>query len=1297
MPKLQNHSLKISYTLEELFKKRTGGSINFRGINFQVIYSCLLLMEHLTDPQSQASVRLEGIEDADLLNSKLRVGNDYIQLKSSENRINAGDFWSMKVLQNFLELHLVDPEATFRLVYNFTTSDGALKGLVDGELQAATLTHWHKKINEITDEKFDRTAFLKKICFERQNITGLKQSLTGQLYKKWNVNRGTEQQYINALAYHVLCWSEQRKTVSYQDIAHLRASINDAFSKATVNDAVKNDWIESVRYEPAQFNTEDHYYDGKAAQPYHIASELPAKRKYWEKELNDNLKATDVIVIRSSSGQGKSTLAWQMGHNLAGRHNTYRVNELRQWEQAQSIADFLTTRVAIGQYPLVIIDGLSSHLAKWAALVERTAQLPVKYIITTRYEDWIRYGADISKVALRHIDISLNEKEAADIYQQFRAKGRLHPEIKEWQPVWEQVSKRGLLIEYTYLLTRGQMIHERLDSQIKNLNNRFGAAAKVEILRMVSLADTLNIRLRTTHLLRYIAESIGFTQDRGETMADLQHEYFLNFENTYIEGLHPVRSQHIRNILHRALPLSESLVNLFPILEDTDTEAFFVSAPSLLEGQDRICFYRDIAAFLKDQSYTTIVRALDGVAYGEPQKYWLQNQSIYDKAFQRGGIVLFALNTVPGLGLNTFDELIRNVPSIGKNLTPYVEMLKELPPYQAEQTDVYLFALMLQQSLRAKRTSVSSYIGLADVAKWFGKLQLDIAFLHDFEGDWLSKSLPTMPLDEAIGIIQFYRIFHAGSYEKFVRTNKYTIFNYLRKATNSLIIQEHGKEIIIEYLIDGLEGLSPNELSVQRIETVFSFLPIYKKYNTKARMLPYPSPEIIAHSLNDAQKAMSPKNITDGFEARYNRIWTYTIEKNYECTSAYQWQKNYHYIRTTAIAWATNLLTVIDAIFEGNPSKRDKAVATFDSNRDELDSAINPEHPYPGYGTKKIGETQLKISEKEIKNWITALNNANNQVVSLFAPKGDNDQNVASINFKGIYFHLTKMQKAFHEMEQLTVAYFDFDVLDKKEVTVYTRLYKSVVYLVNHLPIAEQPKVQVAKKAIEQWWEGHQYQRIQALSALLAEASDVTGVRFTAPKHFIETETLVTVPIAMHDADFNDPETATGILAALATLGTFPATFFTLINISGNTIVSAVRGSRDFFSAVERYITTGDDAHLKGEQIYPVEPTEIERDCFVGFDLNPLKADVATQECVKIINSLWKLSQAKILLNKNNNFDASWLELLTNQTRAEIESLEKNGSANDKAFFLWAYKDINEEIKPPDFYLSKLFEIVRAS
>jgi hypothetical protein len=1259
-----NKSSKVSavltsYTLEELLRKRSGGAVNFRGINYQMLYSCHLLLTQLSDSSTTTTIRLEGIEDADLIRPALTLDNhNYIQLKSSENKINAADFWAMGVLQNFIPIYLADRQSTFRLVYNFKIAEGLLQELFDCRLSARAFEHWQRKIKQVNESEFDIVDFLQRIIFEKHTVSELNQEINRQLYKNWDVNLGTEMQFISGLSYHVLQWSQKRETIGYQNIAQLFTDINDAFSKAVVNEAIRNKWIESVDYLSSNEGNVNHYYEGKAAQPYHIASGLPARRKLWEKEIYNTLKSSDVVIIRSSSGQGKSTLAWQVSYNLSQQHTIYRINSLRSYEQANSITEFIESRIAVGQYPLVIIDGLSSALEYWADLVELTAQLPVKYIITSRQEDWIRYGSDISKISLRHIDISLSAEEARDIFKQFSSKGKIHPEIIQWQPVWEQVSQRGLLIEYTFLLTRGQMIQERIDAQIKTLNQRIGAPAKIEILRMVSLADSMNIKISTSKLLRYIQSATGFIQDRGEVLSELQNEYFLSFENIFIEGLHPVRSVHMRNILHRTLPLSESLISLYPILDKSDTEDFFIAAPLLLVESDRQAFYRQMAEILKDQSYVTLAKALDGIAHGEPQKYWIENKDTYDKAFQKGGILLFTMHTIPGLDLNTFESLINILPQgMRKNIEYYIEILKELPPYNPDTTDVSYFAEMLKEALATRSIQAISYAGLDDLSKWFEKLKFDIKFLHLFDAKVLHTNLPDMPLEQAKGLMQFHRIFHPAKFQDFTKKNKTDIINYLRKATNTLSIRQEGKDIVLEYLIDGNENISSNDLSVNRIEIVFNFLPFFKMYKAAALMLPYPSREIIEHTMRDSQKSMSPQNIIDRFESRYNRIWIDTIEKNYEESSAYQWQKNMLDIRDIAIEWLRNLLKLTDAIFEANVTKRDVAIKSFEISRKKLENAINPEKPYPSYGKKILDSKQTATIEKYIKKWINSLNNSNNQVYSLFSPNGDNDRNVASINLKASFFNLEQMQKAFHEMEKLTIAYFDSASRDRQEDILYTRLYQSVLYTMAHLPIEEQPKVAVGKKAIELWYHNFQVNRLFQLTSILNITSQITGVSLIAPKQFIETETLTTVPIAIEGIDFRDEEAIEKLLVALSPLAAYPATFFTLVSFSNNTITNAVRIPKDFFITIEQFLTSENYKELKIENIYPILPTDELLPCFPAFKIVPMQANEKTEKKAQVVMELWKLNQARKILNISDAFDKSWLLDLRDSIQRKISAL----------------------------------------
>jgi hypothetical protein len=1289
------------HTLDTLLKKRSGGAVNIRGIHYQVLYACHIILEKLDKTDTEISITLEGIEDIDIhMPISLGIVNSYLQLKSSENKLNASDFWTMGVLQNFLPVYLADPTSSFQLVYNFHIAEGSLKELFEKKLKAKSSAYWSEKLGSLNCPNINITEFLKSISYHRYTTDELLQSIVRSLYKHWEVGKGSESQFVNALFYKVLVWSKERRSVHYQDVLKLFMDIKDSYSKVVSNPSITHNWIEAVNYNAAAPSDLMSYYEGKAARPYHIAAQLPAHRKVWEKKISDTLKEFDVTVIRSSSGQGKSTLAWQAGYQFKDQYKIYQLHIARTWEEVNSLMEFLETRVAIGETPLIIIDGLNMYIENWAMLIERTASLPVRYLITTRHEDWNRYGADISKISLQHIDINISSEEAKDIFSQFKSKGKLHPETKDWQPIWEQVYERGLLIEYTFLLTRGEMIRDRLAAQIKTLNANRESASKIEILRILSLADSLGIRVRTRTLLDYIANSVGFGQDRGEMLASLENEYFLNFENKYIEGLHPIRSNHLKELLHRTLPISDSLIHLYTLLEPDDIEVFFSTAP-LLVIEDRTEFYSAIAEILKDRSFMEMVNALHGVAHAEPQKYWKENQEIFDNAFETGGIDLFVMHTIPGSTIDTFKNLMDILPEgLTGNLKYLSRKLEELPVYSFEKSDVASFAEELLKVLGKRTAAITSYQGLDLLAKWYRKLHLNINFLIPLIEKDLIHNLCNMPLPEARGLFQYFHIAYPDRFKKFVTSNKEVIINYLRKNSNSLIIKEKGKNITIEYFIDLNEETSTNELSVNRIENVFAFLPYYERYNTQAIMLPFPTEEVIKVVKNDARKNMSPENIIDHYESRYNRIWMDTIQKNYQESSAYQWQKKMFDIRQIALEWCRCFVRIIDGKLEGNAAKADLAVRTFLPIQDKLRKAMSPNRPYPTYSYKLPPKKDRDKAEKTVGKWIASLTNSNNQLTNLFSPKGDNDRNLAAINTKAIYYELHVMQLAFHEMEEKTIAYFDAEVhqLDAEEKLWYGRLLQTILYFMEHLPIENQVPVRVARKTIQEWYQGYESTRMNLLKEILEGASQQLVVNFRLPVAFIETQTLTTVTIAIEDYDFAADNALLLLAEALISLADFPATFFIVLNLRNNTIIGALRFTRDFFKAYQDYIRTGIEGDLLKLMPLPLLPDNEVKIAFPDIEVPEHKIDSIGEIKVKLVVEVWKYFEAKSRLDRGTTFEKAWLTKLEEHCRAAVKKELKAPGIQDSLFLKWINDVLNGSIQiNVAGYINKLIDIGQES
>jgi len=1269
-------TLDLIEDLNSLLKKRSGGAVNFRGIHYQVLYSCHLILKNLNDPTNIESITLEGLEDIDYKQFSLTISSsEFIQLKSSDNKLNAGDFWDMNVLQNFLQVYLEDNSSKFKLVYNFKVAEGSLKQLFENKFTSNSIEYWQSKLSSYYNTSFDIQDFFNKISYERISFDEISNSITHLLIKHWDINIGTERQFTNALVSSILQWSKERATINHQNVRKLFEDVKESYSKAVKNEAVKNDWIEKVNYSNPAPSDLLNYYDGKAAKPYHISNGLPARRKFWEKKIMEAVKTNDVILIRSSSGQGKSTLAWQTGYAIKEKHTIYQLHIAKTWEQSNSITEFLQSRVLIGEFPIVIIDGLDAEVDHWQKLVQRTSLLPVQYIITSRHEDWIRFGGDISTISLKPIDISIGKEEAEDIFNQFKQKGKLHSDIKHWQPIWEQVFEKGLLIEYTYLLTRGEMIRERLATQIKKLKDDQSPAAKTEILRIVSAADCLGLKLGTKNLVNYIEKSVTFAnQDRGEVLHELQNEYFLNFDSKNIEGLHPIRSSHLLDLLHNTLALSDTFINLYQLLQDSDKQNFFQHAALLIKKEESFEFYNSISEVLSHGTYMDMVYALNGVSHTEPQKYWLENQKQFDEAFKIGALDLFIMHTIPGKQMNTFDELIKVMPSqFTANMTKQRDLLKNLSKYDFKGGDIDILATALIEKINKSNSFKPSYLGLGHLAKWFTKLDLKITI--PFDKDFLSENLKILTIAEAVGLFQYAYLSNPSIYEKYVLENKQNIINYLRKNTESLRIIENESHIDIQYIWDGESSLTTVNQSMKRIEHVYNFLPYYKKYNTQPIILPFPTEEIIRVTRSDASKSISPEYIPDSSEVSYSNVWIETISRNYDENSAFEWQQKILQIRTTAAEWCKSVLRIIDSSFEGNMPKRNKETQIYVLASEKLSASMTPIKPYPKYANTMPDKADLKKAEQSINSWFGVIRNSNSQFISLFNPKGENDQHVASNNFKSIFLKLTEMQAAFHDIENLTAVHFDSLSMDKDETIVYECLYKSITYLMNHFPFSKQVPVKIGRLAIEKWYMDFLNSEMSDLKKILETAALEIGCDFIMPKRINKMESAATVIIGIKDFDFAKENNIFLLAYSLRALADYPVYFFSILSIQNNIAVSGFRFKNELF----RILNNFDDTKFEDLNLnlpLPIIPDQ-EHAEILNVEIKKRATESSADLKYRILLELWKLSQARSILSSHETFDREWLEELEYK---HLQTIEKNiklipESTINNSFINWCHEN----------------------
>lgn len=1287
--------------LEHIARKRNGGAVNLRGINFQILYSCLTILNHLNDGPDTKSIRLEGIEDLDLKIPHLRVDQyEYIQLKSSQNTLNAGVFWDLGVLQNFLEVYLQEPNSKFRLVYNMKVADGHLSVLISDDLNDKSLEYWQEKFDSlnVTSKTFDFRHFLNQITYEYITVDQLSVQIVKILFQTWKINKGTELQFLKSLFYHVFVWSKERKEICYPDIRNLFQEITDAFSKSVINEAITHDWISTVSYPTKGDKDLSEYFEGKAAKPIHISCGIPARRKKWEKAIEDSLAIADVTIIRSSSGQGKSTLAWQVGFNQLSKYTPYQLNFCADWNNVNAISDFLVSRIYIGQLPLVIIDGLNTSVKSWALLAEKTADIPVKYLITSRQEEWYRYGADVSKLRLQTVEILLTQPEAKDIYEQLKGKGKIHAGVRTWEPVWEQIQQQGLLIEYTYLLTRGQMIHDRLKDQLKTLNLGKSAAAKLEILRLISLADCLNLKVETAKLIKHINDTVRFEQDRGEVFKELEHEYFLNFDSRNVVGLHPVRSRHLMELLHESIPIEESLLALYDTINPDFRYDFYVHAPALVTNEGKPLFYNELSSKLVNQQFSEMVYALDGTLHGEPQRYYLDNIKIFDDAFERGGIEVFISDTIPFTKLNTLQSLAESLSAdIAENFLYLANKSKELPRYTFTDTDVARFALSLKNALKTRTAPIISYEGLEFLKKWFDRLEIDLDLKIPFDKGKLITDLPSLDLQEAKEIFMYYQLNDIDGYRDFISVNKKEIISYLKLKTNSLTIEEIGNEIHINYLLSDKDVENANGLSVYRIQTIQSFLPAYDQYCTEAIMLPFPSEELIAVVKSNSTKRMTAESIGDLSKVHLNQIWVSTILSNYSAQSAYDWQQALIKIRLEGLELVKCVTRILDAKFEGNQKKLQSNINITLIQRTLLSELLTRIKTYPTYGQKYFDVKKFKEQEQVINSWFGSLRNYNMQFPYIFSLDPDSQRHLVMINYKSAYFSIDKMQLAFAHVEANTFVYFDTKTLLSEEGIWYSRLYQSMLYYLAHEPLKN--PVAVGRKAVSEWWEKNHDKSLKKLDHILSVVENSSDYKFYRPNKLVQTDTLTFATFALEGMDLSIEENLWNLSAALSPLAEFEADFFTLLNIQDNTCTGGLRFKKEYFEMFAS-LKNGIIPQLEGMTPVPVVPDQEVISLFPGMKLPVANGDPIKEAQVLIIFDLWKLCEHRARLDTTSALEKNWLEKEENRYVGTINEnlvIVKGANHVTSKFELYVLSILNgNEDYNMDDIVYELFQVLKA-
>jgi hypothetical protein len=999
--------------LESLFRTRFHGAANIRGIQYQILYSILRAFDLYKIQDETGFIRLEGLEDIDLLG--LRLGNKYIQVKSSQIPWN----WSKlkEPIRGFLEVHRSEPQCYFELVTNFQLQKDICKFANRESLSPGERLHIDGKFRNLCRDIGASTNEADALA-SRLNITSKPENqvfveLRRNLNDIFGVMSEAVDTYISVLVAKFLDWAKDRKSLTRADLDGIRIAIGEALSSESEFQAHGLGLISRVSWDLDK-NLAD-FYDGKGTRPGHISANVDIRRIGWLEKIDSAIHSSKICVLRSSSGQGKSALLYRYAYEKWPAENTFILRAVESSDQVELIRNHLRFRANLGLPILLLIDNAGWKTRFWPLIAQECAALDIRVLISIRNEDWHRFALE-SLTNYEILEPILDLNEAREIFNAFKTEKKIHELVNSAEWAYENTGEPHLLIEYVYLITHGQMLEERLRDQLKQFSEHQEDPAKVEILRRVTLADALGGHVFADKLLK----DIELREDPQQMLNSLAGEY-LNLDRGIITGLHWIRSDHLARILHEGYPDPESTA--LAVIEAISKESIsvFVSNAIGWKGLDASKFIKGLTEKSKNADVDTILGFIYGIFKAGENRFFYANRILFDEAYEitgSSGIFVLSSAFMPVVKCNFIAEMCDNFKDErGENFHRLREISSRVV---AEKRGIdlvrdFLSSICLSIAPETLQTCLNNLGILLDWCSLCGISLPAWLSTRDMVLEYAAKL--DISLSEFCSFAQGFYRYDKTAYLDWFSRNKDDIISYLKFHTNCIEIDVSDSVLSIEFFFGAETRENGNSAAMSRLNELRSAIPFCDRYQSQGIWL---LPFGLKPSIDETHKDIPKNNLYFNSDIEKNVIWKETVESYYLPDSYYSYEEAWYALRKDALLFIQVLSKVLKQVIAG---KNFNFQESFEEGRllDRLAYSIkrlpNPPPQIPEYLKEFIKGGPEKWS-----------NNLYNFLHQLFQYIGNTDNpnagRLSVINFQDAFKSLQKMQSTFARFFEIAPDYF---------------------------------------------------------------------------------------------------------------------------------------------------------------------------------------------------------------------------------------------------------------------------------
>jgi len=1105
----------LNNLLTNLLRKRYHGASNVHGVLYQLLYFTQRAFDLYAENAPDELVG-EGLEDVDL--RSIVLGNEYVQVKHYAHGLPWGKF--IDILRGFLPVLEADATARFTIVTNlrFGPDIDAIERFTHGGRQLKPDLHRRLR-TALSAEDGMITALLARLRFKIISEDRLLRALSAGIVQHFAVATGTEDLYAAVLFSELAERAGNRVAVRREDLENVRARVTEFISRGTVNPAVRDGFVSPIAFQPSARS--DDYYEGRAARPDHIVANLDVPRVEAVTRITDALTRVQACIIVASSGQGKSTLAFRYAFEHYRSESVITVNVCQHEADVGQIDRYLRGRLQLGLPLLVLIDGLGRRTRLWHRLATKLADAPVSFLISTREEDWFRYRGETSAFTWDLVKPELTLPEAERIFATLQARGRVAPGVRSAHWAYERVREHGLLIEFVYLVTHGQSLAERLAEQMASFRALREDPAKIQVLRLVSVADRYGARVRVADLLR----SVRFRDDPGAGIDALIGEYVVR-ERDYCVGLHPVRSDHLVALLHDAVPVEVTVSELIASLDHDELEAFIgeAFADPTLDTAGPLSALIDRCA---SDGPALLARMAHACFQAEERKYFLHHRHLFDEAYRvagDGAVHRLAVETAPhSPGLL---ENLAKVDSTRGAAEALLSLARQFAPRAAANR---LEHRLLAEALpRISRDRLAEDLpDLSEILTWCAHAQVEAPVLAAaLEAARWRERLLDLPIDEAAAVTLALSRSDPESYRAWRSEHRERIVGAFKRGTRTFVVSTEDGAISIRFPVAmEVNALPVNEQAVNRLFTLYRLLPDYREYRSAGL---YPFGEEAELEIDESVKAIPPGNIWLEVDTSKNATWLAICQAAYAADSLSTWIDAWQTVRRTG----ADFVRRVDRIFVGKfRSERADGLIRELATLFEHELAPQLRHAPPApIGVPRIEQGRLRSLTSR---WSSHMQTFAAQLLTNYEENERNGGRLLRVNLLEATFGLADLDTALHLAVTLLGLPEQMTGRDESEETTYRRLLQLLEYWFDARQRTSQPH------AAARDWKRARDQEFLAVVRLALAPLEQAGYRFLYPSGPIPVDDTALTGLCLGFEVRDFAQQTTDIVMIAAALGIF--------------------------------------------------------------------------------------------------------------------------------------------------------------